>query len=103
MVVRSSVSADISEKVIWINSTDFKSTVKAVKIHQILVEHFGYMASLILEESDRGEGVSLSVCGDETVKQMREDYAWAKGQERNEATTERHLSLAKDHLAQLYG
>ncbi|MFL7013564.1 hypothetical protein [Enterovibrio norvegicus] len=102
MAIRSSVSADISAEVIWVNSTDFKSTVKAVKIHQLLVEHLGYMDSSILEESERGEGVSLSVCDGETVKQMRDDYAWAKAQERNEATTEHHLSLAKDYLAQLY-
>ena len=41
MKVRSTVSADISQHVIWVNSTDFDSTVKAVKVHEILVNEFG--------------------------------------------------------------
>ncbi|MEZ8169328.1 MULTISPECIES: hypothetical protein [unclassified Vibrio] len=56
MTVRSTVSADISMHVIWVNSTDFYSTVKAVKVHEILVSEFGYTDSLILEEGNRGKG-----------------------------------------------
>ncbi|MCF7497049.1 hypothetical protein L3V35_18695 [Vibrio sp. L5-1] len=62
MAVRSTVSADISMHVIWVNSTDFYSTVKAVKVHEILVNEFGYTDSLILEEGNRGKGESISVC-----------------------------------------
>ena len=62
MKVRSTVSADISMHVIWVNSTDFDSTVKAVKVHEILVYEFGYTDSLTLEEGNRGKGVSISVC-----------------------------------------
>lgn len=103
MAIRSSVSADISANVIWVNSTDFDSTVKAVKIHEILLDNFGYLDSSLLEESERGEGISISLCDGDTVRQMREDYAWAKNQERKEMTTVRHNSLAKEYLTQLYG
>ncbi|MEZ8734889.1 hypothetical protein [Vibrio sp. 10N.239.312.D08] len=52
MKVRSTVSADISMHVIWVNSTDFDSTVKAVKVHEILVNEFGYTDALILEQGN---------------------------------------------------
>ncbi|WP_339385024.1 hypothetical protein [Vibrio crassostreae] len=61
MKVRSTVSADISLHVIWVNSTDFDSTVKAVKVHEILVNEFGYTDSLTLEQGNRGKGGSISV------------------------------------------
>lgn len=100
--VRSSVSADISKGVIWVNSSDFQSTVKIVKIHQILVEHFGYMDSSILEESDRGDGVSLSVLDGETIKQMREDYMYAKRLEPRLETTQAHVDLAKMYQSEIH-
>ncbi len=101
---RSSVSADISKHVIWVNSTDHKSTVKAVKIHEILVEDLGYTDGLILEEGNVGQGVSITVCDScVTVKQMREDYAYAKKQERNVTTTDKHEEKAKEWLELLYG
>ena len=56
MTVLSTVSADISMLVIWVNSTDFESTVKAVKVHENSVNEFGYTDSLILEEGNRGKG-----------------------------------------------
>ena len=59
MKIRSTVSSDISRHVIWVNSIDFDSTVKE---HEILVNEFGYTDSLILEEGNRGKGVSVSVC-----------------------------------------
>ncbi|MCD6704794.1 hypothetical protein LT011_19410 [Vibrio cholerae] len=76
MAVRSSVSSTISENIIWINSSDFDSPVKAVKIHEILVDEIGYNDSLTLEQSDYGRGISIAVCArSATVKQMRVDYA----------------------------
>lgn len=102
--VRSSVSADISEHVIWVNSTDFESTVRAVKIHESLIEEFGYTDGSILEESSLGKGVSITVCDNcTTVRQMREDYAYVKKQERGVPTTEKHRASAKELLIQLYG
>ncbi|CAK1902832.1 conserved hypothetical protein [Vibrio crassostreae] len=103
MVVRSTVSADISMHVIWVNSTDFESTVKAVKIHEILVNEFGYTDSLILEEGNRGKGVSISVCDNTTIiKQMREDFAYARKKERTIKTTSEHRESAKALLSSLY-
>ncbi|OEF49193.1 hypothetical protein A1OW_13415 [Enterovibrio norvegicus] len=101
--VRSSVSADISKDVIWVNSTDYASTVKAVKIHEILMKDFGYTDGSILEEGNIGEGVSLTVCDSFwTVKEMREHYAAAKKQELTEPTTEQHEALAREFLDTLY-
>ncbi len=103
MTVRSTVSADISLNVIWVNSTDFDSTVKAVKVHEILVNEFGYTDSLIIEEGNRGKGVSISACDNTTtIKQMREDYAYAKKTERMIETTFEHRELAKVLLSSLY-
>ena len=103
MTVRSTVSADISMHVIWVNSTDFYSTIKAVKVHEILVNEFGYTDSLILEEGNRGKGVSISVCDNTaTIKQMREDYAYAKKTERTIETTSEHRESAKALLSSLY-
>ncbi|MEZ9069144.1 hypothetical protein AB4564_18360 [Vibrio sp. 10N.222.51.E8] len=103
MKVRSTVSADISQHVIWVNSTDFDSTVKAVKVHEILVNEFGYTDSLTLEEGNRGKGVSISVCDNTTtIKQMREDYAYAKKTERTRETTSEHRESAKALLSCLY-
>ena len=102
--VRSTVSATVSKGLIWVNSTDFNSTVRAVKVHEILLKEFGYTDSLILEESQKGKGVSISVCDRvTTVKQMREDYAYAKKEERNVETTAKHQEIAKDLLTSLYG
>ncbi|WP_246849073.1 hypothetical protein [Vibrio crassostreae] len=56
MKVRSTVSADISMHVIWVNSTDFDSTVKAIKVHEILVNEFGYTDALILEQGTEVRG-----------------------------------------------
>jgi len=101
---RSSVSADISKHVIWVNSTDFESTVRAVKIHEMLIEEFGYTDGAMLEEGNLGKGVSITVCDScVTVKQMREDYAYAKKQEREMTTTDKHKTKAKEWLEQLYG
>lgn len=101
---RSSVSADISKHVIWVNSTDFESTVRAVKIHEMLIEEFGYTDGSILEEGNLGKGVSITLCDScTTVRQMREDYAHAKKQERDVLTTEKHRASAKELLNQLYG
>ncbi|MFM2591288.1 hypothetical protein [Vibrio sp. TBV020] len=101
---RSSVSADISKHVIWVNSTDFESTVRAAKIHEILIEDFGYTDGSMLEEGHLGKGVSITVCDNTTtVKQMREDYAYAKKQEREVLTTDKHRASAKEWLEQLYG
>lgn len=101
---RSSVSADISKHVIWVNSTDFESTVRAAKIHEILIEDFGYTDGSMLEEGRLGKGVSIAVCDNcTTVRQMREDYAYAKKQERGVPTTEKHRASAKEWLEQLYG
>ncbi|CAK2662652.1 conserved hypothetical protein [Vibrio crassostreae] len=103
MAVRSTVSADISMHVIWVNSTDFDSTVKAVKVHEILVNEFGYTDALILEQGNRGKGVSISVCDlTTTIKQMREDYAYAKKAERTIGTTSEHRTSAKALLSCLY-
>lgn len=100
MTVRSTVSADISMHVIWVNSTDFDSTVK---VHEILVNEFGYTDSLILEEGNRGKGVSVSVCDNTTtINQMREDYAYAKKTERTIDTTSKHHTSAKALLSCLY-
>ncbi|MEZ8859518.1 hypothetical protein [Vibrio sp. 10N.247.311.51] len=86
MKVRSTVSADISLHVIWVNSTDFDST-----------------DSLTLEEGNRGKGVSISVCDNTTtIKQMREDYAYAKKTERTRETTSEHRESAKALLSCLY-
>ncbi|MBB1463017.1 hypothetical protein H5300_06760 [Vibrio sp. SG41-7] len=102
--VRSTVSATVSKGLIWVNSTDFNSSVRAVKVHEILLKEFGYTDSLILEESQKGKGVSISVCDRvTTVKQMREDYAYAKKEERNVETTAKHQEIAKDLLTSLYG
>ncbi|WP_439148156.1 hypothetical protein [Vibrio sp.] len=102
--VRSTVSATVSKGLIWVNSTDFNSTVRAVKVHEILLKEFGYTDSLILEESPKGRGVSISVCDRvTTVKQMREDYAYAKKEERNVETTAKHQEVAKALLTSLYG
>lgn len=102
--VRSTVSATVSKGLIWVNSTDFNSTVRAVKVHEILLKEFGYTDSLSLEESQKGKGVSISVCDRvTTVKQMREDYAYAKKEERNVETTAKHQEIAKDLLTSLYG
>ncbi|UQV24824.1 hypothetical protein [Vibrio sp. J383] len=102
--VRSTVSATVSKRLIWVNSTDFNSTVRAVKVHEILLKEFGYTDSLILEESQKGKGVSISVCDRvTTVKQMREDYAYAKKEERNVETTAKHQAIATDLLTSLYG
>ncbi|MEZ8363118.1 hypothetical protein AB6C40_22830 [Vibrio splendidus] len=102
--VRSTVSATVSKGLIWVNSTDFNSSVRAVKVHEILLKEFGYTDSLILEESQKGKGVSISVCDRvTTVKQMREDYAYAKKEERNVETTAKYQEIAKDLLTSLYG
>jgi hypothetical protein len=104
MKTRSSVSADISKNVIWINSTDLNSTIKAVKIHEILVNDFGYTDGSMLEEGNHGKGVSITVCDcGVTVRQMREDYIFCKKQEPHNPTQPHHLSLAKEYLAQIYG
>ncbi len=103
MTTRSTVSADISEHTIWINSTDFKSSVKAVKIHELLIKDFGYSDGSMLEEGRRGKGFSISVFDErETVKQMREDYACAKKLELTETTTPEHKRLAQEYLDNLY-
>ncbi|CAH7164014.1 hypothetical protein L8R85_25865 [Vibrio splendidus] len=103
MKVRSTVSADISMHVIWVNSTDFDSTVKAVKVHEILVNEFGYTDSLILEQGNRGKGVSISICDGVTIiRQVREDYAYAKKAERAIETTSEHRTSAKALLSCLY-
>lgn len=100
---RSSVSADISKHVIWINSTDLASTIRAVKIHEILMNEYGYTDGSMLEEGNRGEGISITVCNlYVTVKQMWEDYMCAKKQERSETTTDEHIKAAKEYLEQLY-
>ena len=102
--VRSTVSATVSKGLIWVNSTDFNSTVRAVKVHEILLKEFGYTDSLILEESLKGKGVSISVCDRvTTVKQMQEDYAYAKKEEKNVKTTAKHQAIATDLLTSLYG
>ncbi|MGR2997599.1 hypothetical protein ABMY12_20890 [Vibrio vulnificus] len=101
MKVRSSVSADFSKGIIWVNSSDFHSTVEAVKICEVLTEELGYTDSSILEESGKGNGVSLSVCGSVTIKQMREDYMHAKHQQIVLETTQKHLELAKAYQSQL--
>lgn len=103
MKVRSTVSADVSKSVIWINSTDLNSTIKAIKIHEILVKDIGYDDSGMLEESDRGEGVSISVCDTtETVNALRESYKYAKKEAANTPTTEQHKHLAAEYLAMFY-
>lgn len=102
MTTRSTVSADISKHTIWINSTDFKSTVKAVKIHEMLISDCGYDDACMLERSNKGEGVSIAACDFETVSQMREDYAWAKKSERELPTTSKHEAEATELLAQFY-
>jgi hypothetical protein len=102
MPVRSTVSADISKNTIWINSTDFKSTVRAVKIHEELMTFFGYDDGYMLETSRRGAGVSIAVCNFETVVDMREDYALAKKKEPTITTTDKHIAKAKELLGQLY-
>tara|TARA_B100001059_G_scaffold71478_1_gene68568 strand:+ start:10462 stop:10851 length:390 start_codon:yes stop_codon:yes gene_type:complete len=102
--VRSTVSATVEKGLIWVNSTDFNSSVRAVKVHEILLREFGYTDSLILEGSPKGRGVSISVCDRvTTVKQMREDYAYAKKEERNVETTAKHQEVAKALLTSLYG
>ncbi|EOG7748400.1 hypothetical protein [Vibrio cholerae] len=103
MAIRSSVSSTISENIIWINSSDFDSTVKAVKIHEILVDEIGYTDSLTLEQSDYGRGISIAVCDSSaTVKQMREDYAYAKKEEKGRLTTNYHRDIAKQYLEAFY-
>ncbi|MDH5933797.1 hypothetical protein [Vibrio splendidus] len=75
-----------------------------IRFYQVLLKEFGYTDSLILEESQKGKGVSISVCDRvATVKQMREDYAYAKKEERNVETTAKHQARAKDLLTSLYG
>ena len=102
--VRSTVSATVSKGLIWVNSTDLNSSVRAVKVHEILLEEFGYTDALILEESPKGKGISIGLCDSSTtIKQMREDYAYAKKEERNVDTTEKHQATAKDFLMSLYG
>ena len=101
--MRSSVSADITKHTIWVCSTDFNSTVKAVKIHEKLISSFGYDDGLMLEEGNIGQGVSITVCDFRTIREMREDYALAKQEERNQETTEEHKSRARELLFQLYG
>lgn len=104
MTTRSSVSADISESVIWINSTDLKSSIKAVKIHEILVKECGYSDGSMLEEGNIGKGISITVCDDSvTIKEMRKDYAYAKKQEQAEPTTDAHKARAQEFLDELYG
>lgn len=100
--MRSSVSADISKHTIWINSTDFDSTVKAVKIHACLKNEFGYDDGGCIEEGNAGKGISISVCGFNTVREMREDYALAKQQERTKETTEQHRVIARELLELIY-
>lgn len=101
---RSSVSVDISKHVIWVNSTDFESTISAVKILEMLIQEFGYTDDLILEEGHLGKGVSIAVCDNcTTVRQIRADYAYVKKQERDVLTTEEHRASAKELLKQLYG
>ena len=69
-----------------------------------MIEEFGYTEDSILEESSLGKGVSITVCDScVTVKQMREDYAYAKKQERSVTTTDKHEEKAKEWLEQLYG
>ena len=99
--MRSSVSADISKHTIWVCSTDFKSTVKAVKIHERLISYFGYDDGCMLEEGNRGQGISITVCGFSTVRELQEDYAQAKREERDQETTEQHREKARTLLAQL--
>ena len=102
--VRSTVSATVSKGLIWVNSTDFNSTVRAVKVHEILLKEFGYTDALILEESQKGKGVSINVCDRvTTVKLMREDDAYAKKEEKNAKTTAKHQAIATDLLTSLYG
>ncbi|CCO44211.1 conserved hypothetical protein [Vibrio nigripulchritudo SOn1] len=103
MKIRSSVSADISQHVIWVNSSDLVSTVKAVKIHEILINDFGYTDALMLEENRTGSGASIAVCDNNvTVRQMRSDYSDAKKQELKTVTTDKHNALAAEFLEHLY-
>ncbi|MGF1827482.1 hypothetical protein [Vibrio splendidus] len=103
MKVRSTVSADVSKSVIWINSTDLNSTIKAIKIHEILVNDIGYDDSSMLEQSNRGEGVSISVCDTtETVNALRESYMYAKKEAAKVPTTEKHKELAADYISTFY-
>ena len=101
--VRSSVSADIQSEVIWLNSTDLASTIRIVKIHEILVNDCGYTDSLILEEGKLGQGISLSVCDQHTtIKELRDSYRFARITERETATTDEHESCARELLKLVY-
>ncbi|MBQ4839807.1 hypothetical protein [Pseudoalteromonas luteoviolacea] len=100
---RSCVSADISKHVIWINSTDYLSTIRALKIHKILVDEFKYVDSGFLEFGRRGFGVSISVTGYSTIKELWADYNEAKELSKSIATTEAHETEAKELIIQLHG
>ncbi|CAK2398954.1 Carbon storage regulator [Vibrio crassostreae] len=79
MKIRSTVSSDISRHVIWVNSIDF----------------------LILKAP--GGGVSIRVCDcATTIKQMREEDAYAKKTEKTTETTSEHRASAKGLLSCLY-
>ncbi|MFA0479955.1 hypothetical protein AB4648_14505, partial [Vibrio splendidus] len=41
-VVERAVRSTVSKGLIWVNSTDFNSSVRAVKVHDILLKEFGY-------------------------------------------------------------
>jgi hypothetical protein len=99
---RSSVSADISKHTIWINCTDLKSAILAVKIHELLQTEFGYDDGAFLEYVHRSFGFSITVCGFSTVAELRADYAQAKQQARALATTPAHIATAKSLLDEVW-
>lgn len=101
--IRSFVSVDFKAESIQLYSTDLKSTIRMVKIHEILVDDFGYTDSLELDEGFIGQGLNLSVCDSGTpIKQMRDDYRFARITERETATTDEHESCARDLLKLVY-
>lgn len=100
---RSSVSADISMHTIWINSTDLKSTVRALKIHKILIDEFNYIDGAFLEHGRRGFGVSITVTGYSTIKELWADYNDAKEQSKEVPTTDEHISKARELIIELHG
>jgi len=99
MAVRSTVSADISKHIIWINSTDFKSTIRVVKIHRILMRDWGYEDGFMIEEHSRGQGICLTVTDFNTIKEMREHYAYAKEDEKTEPTTPEDIAKAREYYS----
>lgn len=102
MAKRSSVSREISKSVIWISSTDYLSTIEAIKIHDILTEDIGYQDGSCLEVDDNGTGVSITVCSADTIKEMAENYMYAKRESKSVETTQKHKDLAIEYLDQLY-